>query len=129
MTQYNTVLASARSFLKGGTNFHAQMAEHVNRKGHVPAELINKLAREWEKQYTDSVATLTDTGWRFKYADGARHGAAQQKWDREVRAYDATPKSAQGGSNKSAQQDAVSKLVAAYGRLSAAERRRFLKSI
>jgi hypothetical protein len=129
MTQYTTVLASARSFLKGGTNFHADMAEHVNKKGHVPAELINKLAREWEKRYTDSTAILTDTGWRFKDADGIRHGAAQQCWDREVRPYDATPKSAQGGSNKSAQQDAVTRLVTAYGKLSAAERRRFLKAI
>ena len=129
MTKYTAVLASARSFLTGGTGFHAQMNEHVNRKGHVPAELINKLARLVEKRYTGSTASITDTGWRFKDADGVRHGAAQQFWDREVRPYDATPKSAQGGSNKSAQQDAVSKLLAAYGRLSAAERRRFLKSI
>jgi hypothetical protein len=125
---YASILASARSFLKGGTNFHSDMASAMNRKGHVPAALINQLARLWEKQYTDSVATLTDTGWRFKGEDGKRHGAAQQKWDREVRAYDATPMSNRGGAT-SAQQDAVSKLLAAYGRLSAAERRRFLKSI
>lgn len=125
---YAIILASARSFLKGGTKFHANMATHVNRKGHVPAELINKLARLWEKQYVGSVATLTDTGWHFKDADGKRHGAAQQKWDREVRAYDATPMSNRGGAT-SAQSDPVSKLVAAYGKLSAAERKRFLKSI
>ena len=129
MTQYSTVLASARSFLIGGTGFHAQMNEHVNRKGHVPAELINKLARLVEKRYTGSTATITDTGWRFKDADGARHGTAQQFWEREIRPYDATPKSAKGGSNKSAQQDAVTRLVASYGKLTAAEKRRFLKSI
>lgn len=125
---YAIILASARSFLKGGTNFHANMASAMNRKGHVPAELINKLARLWEKQYVGSVATLTDTGWHFKDADGARHGAAQQKWDREVRPYDATPKSARGG-NTSKQQDAVARLLKAYEALSAAERRRFKASI
>lgn len=127
MTQYSTVLAAARAFLNSGANFHAEMAAHVNRKGHVPAELINQLARTWDKRYA-CTATITDTGWRFKDADGKRHGAAQQQWDREVRPYDATPKSARGGNN-SEQQDAVGRLLAAYGKLSAAERKRFLKSI
>ena len=124
---YATVRAAARAFLKGGTNFHANMAKHVNRRGHVPADLIDQLAEDWCAQYGCG-AVHTATGWQFKDADGARHGAAQQKWAREVRHYDATPMSARGGAT-SAQADAVSKLVAAYGRLSAAERRRFLKSI
>ena len=129
MTQYTTVLSAARAMLNGGANFHAEMAKHINKAGHAPADLINQLARTWGKRYIGSEAKLTDTGWKFKSADGTRHDAAQKQWDREVRPYDATPKSKQGGSNKSQQQDAVSKLVAAYGKLSAAERRRFLKSI
>jgi hypothetical protein len=124
---YAIVLSAARAFLNGGANFHAQMNGHANRKGHVPADLINKLARLVEKRYVCE-ATITDYGWQFKCEDGARHAAASQFWSRNVRPYDATPMSARGGAT-SAQADAVSKLVAAYGRLSAAERRRFLKSI
>lgn len=124
---YAIVLSAARSFLNGGANFHAQMNEHANRKGHVPAELINKLARLVEKRY-ECEATITDYGWQFKAADGARHAAASQFWSRNVRPYDATPMSNRGGAT-SAQQDAVSKLVAAYGKLSAAEKRKFKASI
>jgi len=127
MTQYTTVLSAARAMLNGGANFHAEMAKHLNKAGHAPAALINELARAWDKRYKCE-AKLTDTGWKFKDADGTRHDAAQKQWDREVRPYDATPKSARGGAN-SKQQDAVAKLVAAYGKLTAAERRRFLKSI
>ena len=125
---YATVLSAARAMLNGGANFHAEMAKHINKAGHAPAALINQLARTWDKRYKCE-AKLTDTGWRFKSADGTRHDAAQKQWDREVRPYDATPKSKQGGSNKSQQADAVSKLVAAYGKLTAAEKRKFKASI
>jgi hypothetical protein len=113
--------------LNGGANFHAEMAKHINKAGHAPAALINQLARTWDKRYKCE-AKLTDTGWRFKSADGTRHDAAQKQWDREVRPYDATPMSNRGGA-RSAQQDAVAKLVAAYGKLSAAEKRKFKASI
>jgi len=125
---YAIVLSAARAFLNGGANFHAQMNSHANRKGHVPADLINKLARVVEKRYTGCEAVLTDYGWQFKCEDGARHAAASQFWSRNVRPYDATPMSGRGGAN-SAQADAVSKLLAAYEALTAAERRRFKASI
>lgn len=124
---YAIVLSAARAFLNGGANFHAQMNSHANRKGHVPADLINKLARLVEKRYTCE-ATITDYGWQFKSEDGKRHAAATKFWARNVRPYDATPMSNRGGAT-SAQQDAVSKLLAAYEALSAAERRRFKASI
>lgn len=123
---YAIVLSAARAFLNGGANFHSQMNEHANRAGHVPAELINKLARLVAERYACE-ATITDYGWRFT-ADGARHVAASQFWARNVRPYDATPMSNRGGAT-SAQADAVSKLVAAYGKLSASEKRRFKASI
>lgn len=124
---YAKVRASARAFLKGGTNFHADMAKHVNRRGHVPADLIDQLAEDWCAEYGCD-AVHTKTGWQFKSEDGARHGAAQKKWAREVRQYDATPMSNRGGA-RSAQADAVARLLKAYKALSASEKRRFKDSI
>lgn len=125
--QFNAIIRALDSLLKGGAALHAEIKPHLNRKGHAPAELIRKMAVRVARRY-GCEATQTDTGWRFKDADGTRHAAASQFWLREIRAYDATPKSARGG-NTSKQQDAVSKLVAAYEALSAAERRRFKASI
>ena len=124
---YAKVRSAARTFLRGGAALHAEIAPHLNRKGHAPAKLIAALAEEWCSEY-NCEATLTETGWQFKDADGARHGAAQKKWAREVRAYDATPMSNRGGA-RSKQKDAVSKLLDAYKALSAAEKRRFKASI
>jgi hypothetical protein len=124
---YATVLKSLDTLLRSGTGFHAEVAECLNRNGHAPADLINQMARRVEKRY-GCEANLTDYGWQFKDADGKRHDAAQRFWQREIRAYDATPMSNRGGAN-SKQADAVSKLVAAYGKLTAAEKRRFKASI
>ena len=126
--QYAIVLKALDNLLKSGTNLHAEIAPHLNRAGHAPAALINEMARRVEARYTGSEAALTETGWRFKGEDGKRHGAATKFWEREIRPYDATPMSNRGGAN-SQQADAVSKLVAAYGKLTAAEKRRFKASI
>jgi hypothetical protein len=127
MSQFTIVLKALDNLLRSGASLHAEIAPHLNRNGHAPAALINEMARRVEKRYVCE-ANLTDYGWQFKDADGKRHDAAQRFWQREIRAYDATPKSARGG-NTSKQQDAVSKLLAAYEALSAAERRRFKASI
>lgn len=124
---YTNVIRALDNLLKAGTSLHAEIAPHLNRNGHAPADLIASFATRVAKRY-GCEATQTDTGWRFKCEDGTRHAAASQFWRREIRAYDATPKSARGG-NTSKQQDAVAKLVAAYEALSAAERRRFKASI
>lgn len=125
--QYAIVLKALDNLLRSGASLHAEIAPHLNRSGHAPADLIASFATRVAKRYGCEVS-LTDTGWRFKGEDGKRHGAATQFWTREIRAYDATPKSARGGA-RSAQQDAVAKLLAAYEALSAAERRRFKASI
>ena len=125
--QYTNVIRALDNLLKSGASLHAEIAQHLNRNGHAPADLIASFATRVAKRYGCD-ATQTDTGWRFKGEDGKRHGAATQFWTREIRAYDATPKSARGG-NTSKQQDAVSKLLAAYEALTAAERRRFKASI
>lgn len=125
--QYAIVLKALDTLLRSGASLHAQLAQHLNRNGHAPADLIASFATRVAKRY-GCEASLTDTGWRFKGEDGKRHGAATQFWTREIRAYDATPKSARGGA-RSQQQDAVGKLLAAYAALSAAERRRFKASI
>jgi hypothetical protein len=126
MSQFNIVLKALDNLLRSGASLHSEIAPHLNRNGHAPAALINEMARRVERRYACE-AQLTDTGWRFK-EDGKRHAAATKFWEREIRAYDAAPKSARGGA-RSQQQDAVSKLVAAYEKLSAAERRRFKASI
>lgn len=124
---YTNVIRALDKLLLSGASLHADIKPHLNRKGHAPAELIASFATRVAKRY-GCEATLTETGWRFKCEDGARHAAASQFWRREIRAYDATPMSARGGA-RSAQQDAVAKLLKAYEALSAAERRRFKASI
>ena len=121
--QFNAILRALDALLKGGAALHAEIRPHLNRNGHAPVALINKMARRVERRY-GCEAVLTETGWRFKDEDGSRHGAASQFWAREIRAYDATPMSARGGA-RSAQADAVSKLLAAYKALSGAEKRKF----
>jgi hypothetical protein len=125
--QFNAIIRALDSLLKGGAALHAEIKPHLNRKGHAPAELIRKMAVRVARRY-GCEAEESDTGWRFVDADGARHGAAAQFWRREIRAYDATPMSNRGGAT-SAQQDAVARLLKAYAELTAAERKRFLKSI
>ena len=125
--QYANVLKALDKLLLSGASLHAEIAPHLNRKRHAPAELIAKFATRVAKRYACE-ATQTDTGWRFKDSQGKRHGAASQFWRREIRAYDATPKSARGG-DTSKQQDAVARLLKAYAELTAAERKRFNASI
>lgn len=124
---YTNVIRALDNLLRSGASLHAEIAQHLNRNGHAPVALIDRFATHVANRY-GCAAALTDTGWRFKGEDGKRHGAAAQFWAREIRAYDATPKSARGGA-RSAQQDAVGKLLEAYAKLSAAERRRFKASI
>lgn len=123
MTQFAIVLKALDNLLRSGAAMHAEIAPHLDRHGHAPVALINEMARRVERRY-GCEATLTETGWRFKSEDGARHEAASKFWLREIRAYDRTPKSNRGGA-RSAQADAVAKLLKAYEALSAAERRRF----
>jgi hypothetical protein len=107
---YAIAIKALSSFLSAGASFHAAFAAHTNKAGHVPAQLINEAARTVAKRY-GCHAELRETGWKFLVSedDKTRHGTAQQFWEREIRPYDATPKSARGGSRTAASVDPVAK--------------------
>ncbi len=128
MSQFKQALSALSTFLAKGADFHAAFAAHTNKQGHAPAQLINEAARVVERKY-GCHAELRESGWKFLDADGKKNEAAQRFWNRELRAYDATPMSKRGGA-RSQSVDAVAKQIdALLGKFSLEERRRIAKAI
>lgn len=94
---YASVLATIDAAINGSAAMVAALTAHVDGEGHLPPTLIDDAALLVAARY-ECVAERGEHGWRFLSAiDGKRHAGATQWWRRNMRDYDATPKSARGG--------------------------------
>lgn len=123
----HTITTSYAAFLKTGASFKEAVVKALGKKQFLPDATVQALASVHAKAY-DAEARQTKEGrWTF-YTGDARHEAATKNWARWVGCFHAAAKSKRGGAT-SAQVSPVSKLVASFEKLSAADRKKFLRQI
>jgi len=94
---FASALATIDAAINGSAAMVAALTAHVDGEGHLPPTLIDDAALLVAARY-ECVAERGEHGWRFLSAvDNKRHAGATQWWRRNMRDYDATPKSARGG--------------------------------
>lgn len=123
----HTITTSYAAFLKSGTSFKDAVVKALGKKQFLPDATVEALSAVHARAYKCE-ARQTDSGrWTF-YADDKRNEAATKAWARWVGCFHKAAKSARGGAT-SEQASPVEKLVASFEKLTAAERRKFLRQI
>jgi hypothetical protein len=123
----HTLITSYAAFLRSGASFKEAVVAALGRRQFLPDATVEALSAVHAKAYKCE-ARQTDSGrWTF-YADDKRNEAATKAWARWVGCFHKAAKSARGGAT-SEQASPVSKLVTAFEKLTAAERRKFLRQI
>jgi hypothetical protein len=128
---YAKQVAVYASYLRAGSEMAALIQANLTR-GALPADLVAGFAQAHAKHYGCEVTQNADGAYKFKDANGERHGTAQQQWDRKIDPYHKRARSNRGGNRSKTEQVTprktarVSQLLAAFHDLSAAERAAFL---
>ena len=131
--KYAETCATYNKFLNAGSAMAEEIEKHINKKGFLPLDLINELAATHAAHYHKKnfcVAEKNDDGaWKFKNADGKRHGTAQMQWDRTIDPHHDRVRSKRGGAHESLRKDPVGELVASFWDLTAKQRADFVDRI
>lgn len=122
----NNLTTTYSTFLRAGGRFRDAVLAALGARKYLPEAEVAALAAVHAKHYKCE-ARDTATGWKF-YDGDSRCEAATKSWGRWVRPFHNVAKSARGGA-RSTQADPVAKLLAAYEKLSAGDKRRFRAAI
>lgn len=131
---YATILKDYRSFINASAKMRAHIEANL-RNGALPDALVAGFARVHAECYQCEVIVNKDGAYKFKDANGERHGTAQQQWDRTVDPYHKRVRSNRGGARNKQEQvtprktKRVTELLVMFNDLSAAERAAFLEGV
>ena len=125
---YAKQVAVYASYLRAGSEMAALIQANLTR-GALPADLVAGFAQAHAKHYGCEVTQNADGAYKFKDANGERHGTAQQQWDRKIDPYHKRVRSNRGGARDVNRKDPVSELIAGFWDLTAKQRADFLARI
>ena len=100
---YAKQVAVYASYLRAGSEMAALIQANLTR-GALPADLVAGFAQAHAKHYGCEVTQNADGAYKFKDANGERHGTAQQQWDRKIDPYHKRARSNRGGNRSKTEQ-------------------------